>query len=832
MGPGWQHDVGQADHRQRGGSGDGQEEPHERVRRPAAEAVRVGAGRHPAPRRLRGRRRRGVGGTVRRAVAPAHGRPTHSSEPSAKLWCFQIGTVAFRVSMRSRQASKASPRCGADDGRDHGGVADLEVARPVHRPDAGDAVARGDLLADPAQRLDGAGVGGVVEGGDRLAVVVVAHHPHEQRDAPALRVPHGREHLVDGQRLVADVAAAPDSSTPLVTSVTRPPSLRRLRRMIAAVPTMATAALAAPSAASLRSSRRAATACEPRIVSRRTPRHVCIVVCRLPPVGAQGPGRYRPGIDHEGEVTGGSRQHANAVEAVGSSHRPRARLSSTRRIPVSRSSSRCVRWPSRPTVTAAPEAVGHDDRRPPSRGRRRGRTARPARRPCTVSSRGASKWRVMTVSTPSADERGGPHHGQPQSRVDIPGDRHELLDVHQVADMPVVRRRPQRRVVLEGHGVVRAGAVDLALVTTTRWRTPAAAAAVMTVWARRRFRSPARPARPSARSCAEVGARRDVCGGVDPRERLHEGGVGRVGAGGTRTPAARTGSVSIATTAPMRASRRRPRSGGPARRQPSQRAQHGLPGRIRGADHCDVDRATPRANAPSGPRGNSLWPPHGCLVQNHPLSPPEEPSCPTSPRPARTARTRRGAGGHPSAAARDRGDAGRPHRRPGIDPEMARMLKGMGIDKVDPAMLQMVMGQVQAMFASHRRRAVQRGARHRHRPQDGLRRRRRRASSRGPVGAGGPGRPGGRALARPGDQPRGPRDHARTRGAGPSGSRRPCRPGAASSSPSPRVSAAPSATPCVPSSSSWAKARCPRGSCPPAWTPRPCSARWSRCWPG
>ena len=35
-----------------------------------------------------------------------------------------------------------------------------------------------------------------------------------------------------------------------------------------------------------------------------------------------------------------------------------------------------------------------------------------------------------------------------------------------------------------------------------------------------------------------------------------------------------------------------------------------------------------------------------------------------------------------------------------IDPEMARTLKDMGIDQVDPAMLQMMMGQVQAMFAS------------------------------------------------------------------------------------------------------------------------------------
>ena len=35
-----------------------------------------------------------------------------------------------------------------------------------------------------------------------------------------------------------------------------------------------------------------------------------------------------------------------------------------------------------------------------------------------------------------------------------------------------------------------------------------------------------------------------------------------------------------------------------------------------------------------------------------------------------------------------------------VDPEMAKALKDMGIDQVDPAMLQMMVGQMQAMFAS------------------------------------------------------------------------------------------------------------------------------------
>ena len=41
------------------------------------------------------------------------GEPTHSSVPSPKRWCFQIGTSALSVSISAREASKASPRCAA-----------------------------------------------------------------------------------------------------------------------------------------------------------------------------------------------------------------------------------------------------------------------------------------------------------------------------------------------------------------------------------------------------------------------------------------------------------------------------------------------------------------------------------------------------------------------------------------------------------------------------------------------------------------------------------------------------------------------------------------------
>ena len=35
-----------------------------------------------------------------------------------------------------------------------------------------------------------------------------------------------------------------------------------------------------------------------------------------------------------------------------------------------------------------------------------------------------------------------------------------------------------------------------------------------------------------------------------------------------------------------------------------------------------------------------------------------------------------------------------------VDPQLAAMVRGMGLDRVDPQMLQMVIGQVQAMFAA------------------------------------------------------------------------------------------------------------------------------------
>ena len=43
-----------------------------------------------------------------------YGVPTHSSVPSAKIWCFQIGMVALSRSIRAREASYAWPRWAAE----------------------------------------------------------------------------------------------------------------------------------------------------------------------------------------------------------------------------------------------------------------------------------------------------------------------------------------------------------------------------------------------------------------------------------------------------------------------------------------------------------------------------------------------------------------------------------------------------------------------------------------------------------------------------------------------------------------------------------------------
>src|SRR5690606_31439643 len=59
-------------------------------------------------------------------LGPGHGQLTHSSVPSVKNWCFQIGSRAFTSWPRSAQAANASPRCSAE-------TAATSAASPIAR---------------------------------------------------------------------------------------------------------------------------------------------------------------------------------------------------------------------------------------------------------------------------------------------------------------------------------------------------------------------------------------------------------------------------------------------------------------------------------------------------------------------------------------------------------------------------------------------------------------------------------------------------------------------------------------------------------------------------
>ena len=109
-----------------------------------------------------------------------YGVPTHSSVESSKTWCFQIGTSALRVSMRSREAANASPRWAAV-------VATTTARSPicsgpdaVHRGHTAHVVRGRDPTAHVLEPGERRGVGGVVEGADALAAVVVAHLADEE----------------------------------------------------------------------------------------------------------------------------------------------------------------------------------------------------------------------------------------------------------------------------------------------------------------------------------------------------------------------------------------------------------------------------------------------------------------------------------------------------------------------------------------------------------------------------------------------------------------------------------------------------------------------------
>ena len=79
------------------------------------------------------------------------------------------------------------------------------MAGAVHGGEGDHVELRDDTVRDLAQPVDRGGVGGVVEGGDRLAPVVVAHGADEQVDSPGGRVRHGCQHLGRVQGRLAEV---------------------------------------------------------------------------------------------------------------------------------------------------------------------------------------------------------------------------------------------------------------------------------------------------------------------------------------------------------------------------------------------------------------------------------------------------------------------------------------------------------------------------------------------------------------------------------------------------------------------------------------------------
>ena len=88
--------------------------------------------RRPAPRRAPRGRRPAPAPTSTSWVGLAHGSPTHSVEPSPRLWCFQIGVCGLeRVDeVAAGVEGLAAVRRGRRD--DDGEVADLQGAGAVH----------------------------------------------------------------------------------------------------------------------------------------------------------------------------------------------------------------------------------------------------------------------------------------------------------------------------------------------------------------------------------------------------------------------------------------------------------------------------------------------------------------------------------------------------------------------------------------------------------------------------------------------------------------------------------------------------------------------------
>ena len=239
---------------------------------------------------------------------------------------------------------------------------------------------------------------------------------------------------------------------------------------------------------------------------------------------------------------------------------------------------------------------------------------------------------------PVADEGGGSHRGDDQSRVHVASHARSCSTSIRSPTCPAVRRAARSGASSSrGTGLSASAPKVCADVTTTRWRTPAAAAAVMTVWATAQVAFATRP-RAHRQVPRQVGARGHVCRGVDSRERRHQArltGVGVAELHPTHLEPARCRSPRRHRCA-LRRRRRRAGRGGRAAAETSARST------ARPAGPAVPITATSMAlrrerTASSPPAGNSPWPPRGCLVRDHPLRTARGavvPDLPRDPRPA------------------------------------------------------------------------------------------------------------------------------------------------------------------------------------------------------
>jgi hypothetical protein len=92
------------------------------------------------------------------------------------------------------------------DRNDHRGVPDLKVTYPVDDGEADDVPAGGQSPGKLSDDLRGARVRRVVQGIDAAPAVLLSHDTDERGNRPSPRVPDSIEHLIDGQRNLAELS--------------------------------------------------------------------------------------------------------------------------------------------------------------------------------------------------------------------------------------------------------------------------------------------------------------------------------------------------------------------------------------------------------------------------------------------------------------------------------------------------------------------------------------------------------------------------------------------------------------------------------------------------